>query len=174
MATTVTQPNETEQMAVWVREYGPSLRAYLLAMVRNPHQADDLSQDVFCRAWQGRDRYQEQGYARAYLFRIADRVLCDSLRRKKPANLGDEVWSVEDVAKHIDPVEAVVDSETHAQLYQALDRLTAVQRRILLLRYFGQLGFQEIAETVDCPLNTALSHCRRGLEQLRGEFGENS
>jgi DNA-directed RNA polymerase specialized sigma24 family protein len=37
----------------------------------------------------------------------------------------------------------------------------------LLLRYYGQLGFAEIADEIRCPLSTTLSHCRRGLETLR-------
>jgi RNA polymerase sigma-70 factor, ECF subfamily len=48
-----------------------------------------------------------------------------------------------------------------------LDRLSPPQRRVLLLRYYGQFTFAEIAEMIDCPLNTTLSHCRRGLEALR-------
>jgi DNA-directed RNA polymerase specialized sigma24 family protein len=38
---------------------------------------------------------------------------------------------------------------------------------VLLLRYYGQFSFAEIAEMTGWPMNTALSHCRRGLEALR-------
>ena len=48
-----------------------------------------------------------------------------------------------------------------------LGELSPLQQRVLLLRYYGQLSFAEIAEIIGCPLNTALSHCRRGLEALR-------
>ncbi len=49
-----------------------------------------------------------------------------------------------------------------------MEALTPPQRRVLLLRYYGDLSFSEIAEIVGCPLSTALSHCRRGLLTLRG------
>jgi DNA-directed RNA polymerase specialized sigma24 family protein len=42
----------------------------------------------------------------------------------------------------------------------------------MLLRYYGQLTFEQIALTLGCPLNTALSHCRRGLERLRKQLVE--
>ena len=50
---------------------------------------------------------------------------------------------------------------------EALDQLSVPQRRVLLLRYYGDMSFEEIAATLECPLNTALSHCRRGLLALR-------
>jgi RNA polymerase sigma-70 factor (ECF subfamily) len=58
-------------------------------------------------------------------------------------------------------------SEQIGLLHAALDRLAPMQQRVLLLRYYSQLDFQEIADTLQMPLNTALSHCRRGLEALR-------
>ena len=173
MEATLSRPDETEQMDAWVRDHGPAVRAYLQGVVRSPHQAEDLLQDVFCRAWQSRDRYLEQGYARAYLIRIADHAACDHLRRKKSQTLGEEVWSLQESSEKADPVKQAVDSETNEQLRRALDRLTSIQRRILLLRYFGEFTFAEIAEMVDCPLNTTLSHCHRGLQALRKEFAGN-
>ena len=62
---------------------------------------------------------------------------------------------------------AAVRAEENEQLAAALDQLSPPQRRVLLLRYYGQFSFAEIAEMIDCPLNTTLSHCRRGLEALR-------
>jgi RNA polymerase sigma-70 factor (ECF subfamily) len=57
--------------------------------------------------------------------------------------------------------------EEAEQLHLALDRLTPPQQRVLLLRYFGQLSFQEIAAVTECRLSTTLSHCHRGLRALR-------
>lgn len=161
--------DENDRFAGWSREHGPAVRGYLLAMVRRPDLADDLTQEVFCRAWQGRRRYREQGNARAYLLRIADRLLCDRRRRGgREVTLDDEHWKqMEPVSRALDPPEAVARAEAARQLTAALDGLSPPQRRVLLLRYYGQLSFLEIAEIVGCPLNTALSHCRRGLMALR-------
>ena len=73
--------NDQERFEGWVREHGRAVRGYLLAQLRRADLADELAQEVFLRAWQARNRYQEKGTLRAYLIRIADRLVCDPARR---------------------------------------------------------------------------------------------
>ena len=155
--------------ADWVREHGRAVRGFLLASVRRVDVADELSQEVFCRAWKARASYREQGAARAYLLRIADRLVCDRGRRTGThVNLDHDGWKQhEPICAAADPPAAAMRAEENRQLAAALDQLSPPQRRVLLLRYYGQFSFAEIAEMIDCPLNTTLSHCRRGLEALR-------
>jgi len=161
-------------MAEWVREHGSAVRGYLRGILRHGDDADDLAQEVFCRAWQGRERYREEGHARTYLLRIADRLACDRVRRTRPeTTLSDEGWrNNEPWSDTEDPSARAVAHEAARRQITALDQLTPIQRRVLLLRYYGQLTFDQIAETLGCPLSTALSHCRRGLEMLRRQFAE--
>ncbi|MCE5268971.1 MAG: RNA polymerase sigma factor [Planctomycetaceae bacterium] len=168
--------SDEELFATWVREHGRAVRGFLLAMVRRPDVADELSQEVFCRAWQARQRYREQGNARAYLLRIADRLVCDHGRRRKPyVHLNDDGWQIhEPVDPARGPSSAAIVAEHVELLSAALDRLSPSQRRVLLLRYYGQLTFAEIATETGIPLNTTLSHCRRGLEALRALLVEES
>ena len=163
---------DSQRIAQWVREFGGAVRGYLRAMVYRDDLVDDLFQEVFVRAWQGRARYEERGQARAFLFQIADRAVCDRFRRGKPeTTLGDDVWELGEAnGRATDPPTNAVRSEATRRLDEALDQLAPLQKRALLLRYFGQLSFIEIAATLDCPLNTALSHCRRGLHALREFF----
>jgi RNA polymerase sigma-70 factor, ECF subfamily len=165
---------EAERLTAWVRDHGRAVRGYLLAMLRRPELADDLAQEVFYRAWRGRDGYREQGHARAYLLRIADRVVCDRIGRKRQeATLGDDVWKVpEPAASNGDPAAIVAGAEAIHRLDAALARLTPTRKRVLLLRFYGQLDFQEIADAIGCPLSTALSHCHRGLQALRQQLAE--
>ena len=72
----------------------------------------------------------------------------------------------------LEPGAYLEHQETIRQLRVALNSLTWEQRRVLMLRYYGNLKFKEIAETMNCPLNTALSHCRRGLQTLYGLLKE--
>lgn len=161
--------HDCQRVAAWGREYGPAVWGYLLAMVRRTDVADDLTQEVFCKAWQARGRYREEGNARAYLLRIADRLLIDRGRKAgREITLDAESWEqIEPTSPADGPPQSVARAEAAGQLAEALERLSPVQRRVVLLRYYGRLGFAEIAETVECPLNTALSHCRRGLAALR-------
>ena len=165
------QPREEhhQRFEEWVRDHGKAVRGFLLALVRRTDVAEDLCQEVFCRAWEGRERYAEQGKTRAYLLQIANRLVVDRSRRNEPrSNLGDEVWQAcEPSSPAPDPSRTAERNEQVRLLHAALDRLAPMQQRVLLLRYYGQMEFQEIAETLQTPLNTALSHCRRGLESLR-------
>jgi RNA polymerase sigma-70 factor (ECF subfamily) len=165
---------EDDRLTDWACQHGPAVRGYLRALLRHPDEADDLTQDVFRRAWRARDRYREQGTARAYLLRIADRLARDHARQnRREVNLNSESWeTVEPADTTQDPAERMLQTETQRQLAAALDSLSPTQRRVLLLRYYGQLSFAEIAATIPCPLGTALSHCRRGLLALREMFAE--
>jgi RNA polymerase sigma-70 factor (ECF subfamily) len=157
-----------------VREHARSVRGYLLGMVRHADVADDLLQEVFQRVWQARHRYEDRGCERAYLLRIADRLVVDRSRRLGvEMTVSDEAWQqFEPVAAEVDPVVGLAAIEMREELEAALARLSPAQRRVLLLRYFGELSFEEIAESLGCPLNTALSHARRGLLALRKRMTE--
>ncbi|WP_197442661.1 RNA polymerase sigma factor [Lignipirellula cremea] len=164
------------RLECWVREHGAAVRGYLLGAVQRVDLADDLLQEVFRKAFMAGDQYQEQGQARAWLMRIADRLLIDRYRKKQiEVNVGSQAWRIlEPSAAHADPEAAMLAEESRQELAQALEHLSEAQRRVLLLRFYGDLGFAEIAETTGLPLNTVLSHCRRGLAALRKNMTEES
>jgi RNA polymerase sigma-70 factor (ECF subfamily) len=145
-------------------------------MVRREDVADDLKQEVFYRAWAARGRYKEQGTSLAYLLKIADHLVCDRYRRHQAErNLDEEGWKRHaPLSPAPEPPETAACAEQIRQLLAVLDRLSPIQRRVLLLRYYGQLSFAEIAEAIACPLNTTLSHCHRALETLRKLLGGNA
>jgi RNA polymerase sigma factor (sigma-70 family) len=83
-------------------------------------------------------------------------------------NIDEATWhEVEPAAQTVLPLDQIAAGETSDELSAALGQLTQSQRRVLLLRYFSDLTFEEIAGTLGCPLSTALSHCRRGLAAMR-------
>jgi RNA polymerase sigma-70 factor (ECF subfamily) len=159
-----------------VREHSRAVRGFLLGLVRRQDVADDLLQEVFQRAWLARGSYQERGRERAYLLRIADRLVCDRGRRMGvEVNVDDVAWQQLEPAEEDEaPLNLLATGETQSELAAALDRLSPPQRRVLLMRYFGDLDFAEIARTMEMPLSTALSHCRRGLLTLRKLLAENT
>lgn len=160
---------KNEKITIWTAQYGALVRGYLLSMVRKPDMADDLAQEVFIRAWKGLDLYVEQGEAKAYLMKIAYRVVCNANRRKSmEVNVDDETWTaVEPVDAGADPARNVHQTELGAQLNAVLDLLSESEKQILTLRYFGEMKFNEIAELIELPLNTVLSHAHRGLAKMR-------
>lgn len=150
-----------------------------MGTLRDRELADDLLQDVFCRAWQSRHRNRDLHSQRAYLWTIADRLARDHMRRRRrkvSVNLLDESqWDkIEPKDTESMPVEVLERLEVKEQLEEALTALSKSQRRTLLLRYYGSLSFTEVAKIMDRPLNTVLSHCRRGLKTLRRLLVEKS
>lgn len=163
------EARERERLSRWVHDHGRAVYGFLLAMLRDRCLADDLVQEVFYRAWRARRRYVESGSARGYLLRIADRLARDRLRRAhRELAVDDECWQrIEPADGDVEPWEALARLESRRQLAAALAALSAAQRRTLLLRYYGNLEFSQIARIMGCPLNTALSHAHRGLAVLR-------
>ena len=170
------QLQDEQRFARWGRQHGQAVRGYLAAMVGRMDVAEDLAQEVFVRAWQARRRYRAQGHARAYLLRIADRLVFDRQRKAgREVTLDEENWKrIEPAGCTEDPSQSLARTEAAKELTAALDRLSPAQRRVLLLRYYGQLSFSEIAQIVECPISTVLSHCRRGLLALRKLLVENT
>jgi RNA polymerase sigma-70 factor (ECF subfamily) len=166
---TAAPTSSDDRLERWVRTFAGPLRGYIRAWIRDDALVEDLVQEVFIKAWRGEATYIEQGHERAYLFRIADHVTIDYLRQAKerrPTPLLDRPDP-----RQRPPEESILRDETRDELGRAMQSLSETQRRVLLLRYFGELTFEEIACTVGCPLGTALSHARRALEELRRVYG---
>ena len=158
-----------QRLAHWVNQHGLAVRGYLRSLVGREDVADDLAQEVFQRAWIARDRYVEGDAERAYLLKIADRLACDEFRRNsREVRLPDDDWNgLQPASIDTQPLEGLLTAEAGVQVREALQKLTPAQRRVLLLRFYGEMSFQQIAEVMNCPLGTVLSHCRRGLGALK-------
>src|SRR5438105_3557946 len=169
MAADESDSRADDRIATWVRVHALSVRGYLLGMVRRSDVADDLMQEVFQRAWKARDRYRDVGYERAFLLKIADRLVIDRSRQLgREINVDEATWhEVEPAASGSTPAEELSEVETNQALSAALEQLSPNQRRVLLLRFFSDMTFEEIATMMGCPLGTALSHCRRALLAMR-------
>jgi len=168
MGDTAGPQSDSELLSRWVREHSRAVRGYLLGLVRRPDVADDLLQDVFHRAWQARGSYEDRGRERAYLLKIADRLVCDRSRRRVETTVDEAAWrELEPSGDDRLPLEELAARELDGELAAGIDRLSPPQRRVLLLRYYGELDFAEIARQLEIPINTALSHARRGLLALK-------
>lgn len=163
------EASNRERLARWVQEHARAVHGYVFALVRDVHLADDVVQDVFCRAWEARNRYEDRGCERAYLLKIADRLACDAARRRgRWITVDDETWSEREPAGDDPaPAQQLMNVENEQALFAALNELSELQRRTLLLRYYGNMDFREIARVLECPANTVLSHAHRGLAKLR-------
>jgi RNA polymerase sigma-70 factor (ECF subfamily) len=162
-------PRADERITAWVREHAQVLGRFVARFVRDPQTIDDLVQETFVRAWRSQSRFVPRGSDRAYLIRIADRLIRDRARRPRLAvHLDDDGWAAREPEDDLPgPAADLLADEDERRLTEALDHLPPNQKRTLLLRYYGGLEFHEIARETESPLNTVLSHARRGLIALR-------
>ena len=166
-------PDE-ELFAQWVELYGSQVQAYIQSRVYDSATAEDLTQETFCRAWSARESYQEQGSPKKYLFCIAERLIIDYRRKKRPIFFeSDEVQRAsEPVDTDSSAEQKLVLAENIQKLRSAMESLSDIQQQTLMLRYYGQFSFSEISEITQLPLGTVLSHCHRALEKLHGILGD--
>ncbi len=174
--------------------YRPELLAHCYRMLGSVHDAEDLVQETYLRAWRSRDRYEGRASVRTWLHKIATNVCLNALesraRRPLPSGLGAEAadplasLTEQPEAAWLEPVpDALVagraqDPATLVEGRQsirlafiaALQHLPARQRAVLVLRDVLQWKAAEVAEllgTSTASVNSALQRARAQLDQIR-------
>ena len=145
------------------------LFAFIWRMVRDHHEAEDICQDAFLKAFASLDTFSTEYRFSTWLFTIGYRVCLNRLRRKRPFS-GDLDFSAMVSEGGASP-SAMLESEeagrVRASVWSAVDRLSPPQRATILLFYRNDFGCQEIARALQLPLATVKSHLHRARARLR-------
>lgn len=141
-------------------------------LVRNDHDAEDIVQEAFAKAFHGMDSFRG-GDARAWLLAIVRNATMDFLRRNKPSH--EVGWSdkiPEPVDRALDPEHSVLQQSRRDQVSVAISRLPPEFRETLVLREIEELSYKEIAFVLKVPIGTVMSRLCRARNLLVGELGE--
>ncbi|MBK9128263.1 MAG: sigma-70 family RNA polymerase sigma factor [Phycisphaerales bacterium] len=157
-----------------VDAYKDRIFAFVWRMVRNHHEAEDITQAAFVRAYEALGSYSEKWALSTWLFTITYR-LCVNHLRKRRATVADFDLAELGTTEEESP-EAIVSTEEARRLrehiWDAVGDLTAPQKSAVLLFYREGKSCDEIGRVLGIPTVTVKSHLHRARAKLRAALAE--
>ena len=145
------------------------LFAFIWRMSRNHHDAEEICQDAFLKAFASLDSFSVEYRFSTWLFTIGYRICLNRMRAKR-ARTGELDWASLPLTSDDRPT-ASLESEEAGRLkemvWRAVDRLTTPQRATVLLFYRHELSCLEVARILELPVATVKSHLHRARNRLR-------
>ena len=151
--------------------FGRPLYAYVRSLVGDESLAEEVVQDTFVAAWRGAGRFEGRSSLASWLFGIARRQTRDRTRRAVP-----DTEPVDRLAEvpggDPGPEAAVLAAATRAELAEAMQRIPAADREVLLLAFAYELSGPEIADVLAIPAGTVKSRLFNARRRMREQLLE--
>ena len=153
---------EREALAALYQRTRTAVYGLALSYLRNAHDVQDLTQDVYVQVWDCAAQYRPTGSPMGWLLAVCRNLCLMRLRREeRHAALSEEEWDA------IPAPECGLDADERALLQGALATLGEEERRIVLLHAVTGLKHREIAALLELALPTVLSKYHRALKKMR-------
>jgi len=151
-----------EQFTRLVRRYIDTVFRVTLNYLKNPADAEDVTQITFEKLLKEKRSFESDEHIRNWLIRVAvnecKKLLRSPWRRAEP---------IEDYLTAV-----AFDNPAHSELYRAVMDLPKKYRMVIYLHYYEGYSTQEIGQILRVPKNTVCSHLKRGRELLKQELQE--
>jgi RNA polymerase sigma-70 factor (ECF subfamily) len=165
-----------------VRRYGDGVLGYLIRMTGNREQAEDLFQETFKRVHQKSHTLRGNEF-KSWLFKIATNAALDGLRKKIRVNSREKKLSFADcdgeknteaivIDNSRNPSDELEKAEQIEQVRSAVVSLPDRQRATLVLAYYQQLSYREVALALNCSVGTVKTQMYRALRTLAQKLPE--
>jgi RNA polymerase sigma factor (sigma-70 family) len=164
------------------KAYGELMKRYwkpvyhtLLKMIRNADDADDLTIEAFAKAFKNLPRFKKDYTFSTWLFRIATNNCIDFIRKKKLETMSINTAFTDDNGDPVDidlkddslnPQDEAINEQKKEIIRNFVALLPAKYQRLVNLRYFDELSYEEIAIEIDAPLGTVKAQLHRARELL--------
>lgn len=160
---------EQEELTEWIDEYGESVLTYILLMVRDYQQAEDLTQETFIKAYSHQQQFEHKSSVKTWLFTIAHNVTKDYFRKKHPLQhfLG---LTMEEKDHKLIPEQIVVMNFQAEQLYRAIQLLKPTYRHVIILRKLKEFSTAETALILNWSESKVKMNLKRALVELKNEL----
>lgn len=147
-------------------------------MLGNRHEAEDIAQEAFIRAYVNIARFNMELKFSTWIYRIATNLCIDRIRKKKPDfYLDAEVSGTDGLTMYSQvaaetnlPEEDLESIELQEAIQRAISKLPEKYRTVIVLKYIEELSLNEISEILDMPLGTVKTRIHRGRESLRQQL----
>jgi RNA polymerase sigma-70 factor (ECF subfamily) len=162
-----------------VRRYERPVFSLIFRMVRDRELAEDLAQDTFVKVLNHIDRYRPEFKLSSWLFKIANNVAIDHLRKRQLPTISMDgsphastAEAVEATTLQIaDNQESALEEMESRELGSAIEKAIAdlrpEYRACIMLRHVEDRSYEEIAATLDLPLGTVKTYIHRARHELR-------
>ncbi len=147
----------------------------ILKMVRNVDDAEDLTIESFAKAFKSLHRFKKDFTFSTWLFRIATNNTIDFIRKKKLNTLSIENTYTDDDGQSVsidvedqnpNPQEEAIKGQKEELIQVFVNMLPSKYQKLVRLRYFNELSYEEIAVELDAPLGTVKAQLHRARELM--------
>ena len=170
-----TKGNDDSAFAELMDRYKKPVYHMILKMVRNVDDAEDLTIEAFAKAFRNLSRFKKDYTFSTWLFRIATNNAIDFIRKKKletyslnssfTDDSGDSV-NIDVQDKNLTPDEEAIKEQKIELVRMFVTKLPAKYQRLVKLRYFDELSYDEIAKEIEAPLGTVKAQLHRARELM--------
>lgn len=171
----VQQANKGDQKAYaeLMGRYRDAIYFMLLKMVNNASDAEDLTIEAFGKAFKNIKQYTPNYAFSTWLFKIATNNCIDFIRKKKATTVSldqnddDSDKAPTDImANVLDPEESMIKEQKQKMMREIVSKLKPRYRKLIELRYFKELSYEEIADELELPIGTVKAQLFRARELL--------
>lgn len=166
---------DQQAFADLMQRYKKPVYHMILKMVRNVDDAEDLTIEAFAKAFKNLHKFKKDFTFSTWLFRIATNNTIDFIRKKRLDTMsldtsykddnGDAV-SIDVQDRNLNPQEEAIKSQKIELVRIFVNKLPAKYQRLVKLRYFDELSYDEIAKELEAPLGTVKAQLHRARELL--------
>ncbi|MEI7736504.1 MAG: sigma-70 family RNA polymerase sigma factor [Ferruginibacter sp.] len=170
---------ELQALDMLINRHKTRIYTSIVMMVKDKYLAEDIFQDLFIKVIENlrSKNYKEENKFLQWTLRIAHNLCVDHFRKlkKEPVIKTSDDRDIFDIIdlKETNAEQRIIKNQNHSTVMQLVDQLPEEQREIIILRHFADLKFKEIADMLNCSVNTALGRMRYGLLNIRKMMEEN-
>jgi len=166
---------DKEAFAKLVEKYQRPVYSVCYRMLGTPTAAEDAAQEAFIRAYQAIDRFDSKRSFATWVLSIASNYSIDQLRKKKVTILSmdnDKHAWLAPPSKEPTPEKAALEKEKQAQVQNILAELNEIDRAAIILQYWHDYSYEEIAETLEISSSAVKSRLFRARRSMAEKWQE--